>query len=131
MEEDGFFDYSALMHCAVYALLRKGVVVYIGQSKSTAQRLATHCGKRKGRPRKVGFTQKIPVGFAFDAIWVRPCMLGELSTIEVAMIKKYQPKYNQKHMPAPPPIALEMLIDLMPTYQMPKPTPEPRSWRRL
>jgi hypothetical protein len=135
MEEDGFFDFSVLMHCAVYALLRKGTVVYIGQSRSVGERLQTHCRKRKGGAKKVGFTKKIPVGFAFDAIWVRPCMMGELDELERMMIRKYEPKYNQRHMPAKPPIALDMLIDMMPMVStMPPPPPMVRpnaSWRRL
>jgi excinuclease UvrABC nuclease subunit len=130
----GFADLTVLMHCAVYALVRKGEVVYIGQSKSVGERLRTHCRQRKGGVRKSGmFSNRIKVGFAFDSIWVRSCMLGELDELERSMIKRFQPKHNVKHMPPPPSISLEMLIDMMPTYPMLPAMMEPRrpSWRRL
>lgn len=134
LEDDGFIDVSIMMHCVVYMLVRKGTVVYVGQSKVPLQRLATHWRAKKGNPRKVGFTQKIPVGFAFDAVWVQGCMLNELNGIEAAMIRKYQPKYNQKLMPIKPPVALEMLLDLMPSMALIVELPQPRQtapWRRL
>ncbi len=134
LADDGFLDFSGLMHCAVYALVRQGKVVYIGQSKSVGERLMTHWRKRKGGVRKSGlYKHRIVVGITFDAVWVRLCMLRELDDLEIAMIKKYQPKHNVKHMPPKPSISLDMLVDMMPLYPLLPPAPERRvsSWRRL
>jgi excinuclease UvrABC nuclease subunit len=133
MELEGFVNYSALLHCGVYALVKRKEVVYIGQSKSIGERLRTHWRQRKGGSRKVGFAKRVMVGIAFDEIWVQACMLGELDTLEAAMIKKYQPKFNVRHMPPKPSIDLQMLIEMMPSPCL-TPQPEPRqnaSWRRL
>jgi len=139
MEEDGFVDFSALLHCAVYALVRKGVVVYIGQSKMLCNRLYNHCHNRGKKPtKKPWYGTAVYNGVMFDAIWVRPCMLAELSLLEVQMIRKYQPKYNVNHKERPKPdISLEALLATMPPVLMQSapllpPCPEPRShWRRL
>jgi len=48
MQEEGFLDFSALLHCGVYMLLRSGKVVYVGQSKSLCARIHTHYTKRRG-----------------------------------------------------------------------------------
>ncbi len=133
MEVDGFVEISFMLHCAVYALLRRGEVVYIGQSKKPLTRVYSHANARgKLEPWKAGYRQR-KVGFAFDRIWIRPCMLKELDEVEAAMIRKYQPKYNTKHVPPKPSISLDMLVDMMPTYPLLPPAPERRvsSWRRL
>lgn len=119
LEDDGFVDFSVLMHCAVYALVRRGVVVYVGKSKSVGERTQSHIRlRRKSGVKRTGmFANRMIAGIQFDEIWVRKCMLGELDELEIAMIKKYQPKYNQHHNPtsqrqvkAPPPIELAVLL---------------------
>jgi len=51
-------------------------------------------------PLPVGYnTQK--KGVNFDDIWVWPCMLGQLDTLEVHLIRQYVPKYNVKDKPNP------------------------------
>jgi len=51
-------------------------------------------------PLPVGYnTQKR--GISFDDIWVWPCMLGQLDTLEVHLIRKYVPRYNVKDKPNP------------------------------
>lgn len=136
LEDDGFLDFTVLMHCAIYALVRRGVVVYIGQSKSVGERMQTHIRKRKGGVRKSGYYSQMKVGFSFDAIWICECMFGELDKLEEALIKKYQPKYNQKLMPAKPSLDLQMLIEMMPAVCMQPQSDslQPRQtapWRRL
>jgi len=39
VEEYGFFEYFKLMHCGVYALVKKGQVVYVGKSKQPMMRI--------------------------------------------------------------------------------------------
>jgi excinuclease UvrABC nuclease subunit len=118
VEEDGFADFSVLLHCAVYALVRRGVVVYVGQSKSTGERLVTHIrGRKKSTVKRTGYfgSNRMVSGFTFDQIWVRPCMLSELDTVEKEMIQKYQPKYNARLKGSAPPIALaDLLQSLVP-----------------
>lgn len=118
LEDDGFVDFTVLMHCGVYALVRRGVVVYIGKSKSVGERTQSHIRlRRKSAIKRTGlFSNQMIAGIQFDEIWVRRCMLGELDALEIAMIKKYQPKYNMRHNPArqPPPIELgELLKELI------------------
>ncbi len=42
MEEHGFMDVTKLIHCGVYALVRKEEVVYVGKSKQPLMRIHTH-----------------------------------------------------------------------------------------
>lgn len=99
LEDDGFIKISQVLHCAVYALVKKGEVVYIGKSKKPLQRIATH---NDGRKVKASIT---PAGIptvpriSFDDVWILGCMLGQLDTLERTMIKKYRPKYNHYHNP--------------------------------
>src|SRR5216684_2207210 len=126
-EEEGFIDVTVFMHCGVYMLIRRGEVVYVGQSKSVGERIRTHIRQRKGGARNSGlFHNKVKVGFAFDSIMVKGCMLGELDNLERAMIKKYQPKYNVLHKNPKPLMDLQMLLDMMPPVLMLPPNPEPR-----
>jgi hypothetical protein len=135
MQEEGFVNISPLLHCAVYALVYRRVVVYIGQSKTPSERIRTHIRQRKGGVKKSGlYSNRITVGFKFDEVWLRPCMLSELDNVEIAMIKKFQPKYNVKHKDVVrPEISLEQILATMPPMMFPinPPCPEPRAWRRF
>lgn len=134
MVGEGFVDVSFLLHCAVYALLRKGEVVYVGQSKRPMTRIYSHVHKRgKLSPWKPGIRER-KVGFAFDGIWVRPCMLSELDGLEQEMIRKYQPKHNKNYNGILKiPVELRTLIENMPIYPILPPCGEPRrrSWSRI
>lgn len=101
MQPTETISFKALLHCGVYALVRRGTVVYVGKSKKLWIRLYAHCNARgKMLPLPVGYnTQKR--GVNFDDIWVWPCMLGQLDTLEVHLIRKYVPKYNVKDKPNP------------------------------
>jgi GIY-YIG catalytic domain len=93
--EDGFISVEFMLHCGVYMLARRGVVVYVGQSKLLCRRVLEHWRKRGAKPAKRSYYgTSVYNGAVFDDVWIRPCMLGELDSIEAAMIKKYQPKYN-------------------------------------
>jgi hypothetical protein len=116
---DGFVDCTAILNCAIYALVRKGCVVYVGQSRSAHARISTHCRMRRKRAAREGAKNSI-AGIAFDEIWVRQCTLGQLDILEAAMIKKHQPKHNTIYKPPVPPMPLEELMRLVPTL----PTPE-------
>lgn len=129
MEEPGFIDAGYLLHCGVYMLLRRREVVYVGQSKSLHRRLGEHINRRGKKPARTSYygTSEY-AGMMFDDILVRPCMLGDLTEIEIAMIRKYQPKYNVKGKKLKPDISIEELIQLMPMPAIaealqPKPVP--------
>jgi len=51
VEEYGFLNISKLMHCGVYALVKKGQVVYVGKSKQPMMRIYTHV---RNRGKKLG-----------------------------------------------------------------------------
>jgi hypothetical protein len=70
--------------------------------------------RRKRAPRE-GAKNSI-AGIAFDEIWVRQCTLGQLDILEAAMIKKHQPKHNTIYQPPVPPMPIEELMRLVPTY---------------
>lgn len=93
MEEDGFFDFSDIMHAGIYALTWRGEVVYVGQSAKLFQRLYVHCSSRL-RHRKVTMGKKTIKGSVFDGICILPCLESDLDRIEREMILKYQPRYN-------------------------------------
>jgi hypothetical protein len=96
MEDDGFIEVGGLLTAAVYALMSRGVVVYIGQSTIPLIRIMQHrlrSGERIGK-RKMGRGIE---RFPFDRIMIRTCTLNEINKLEREMIVKYQPKYNIHH----------------------------------
>lgn len=97
MLEEGFIDVSQILDVGVYILLRCGIVVYVGQSRSMVRRIASH---------KAGSSKKWVVGkgfgIIFDKVFVYPCTLDKLDAMEQALIKKYEPRYNVRHNPRPP-----------------------------
>lgn len=123
LEEDGFFDFSALMRSAIYALVRRGEVVYVGQSVSPIARIYGH---------QQGWSRRLPKrkvkGIVFDEIWIRPCHQFRLDDVEQEFIRKYQPKHNVRHKPRPGSLDLaeimKAITPLMPT------APEPRTYIR-
>ena len=129
LELEGFVDFSALLKPAVYALVRRGEVVYVGQSVEPIARVYTH---RSGWHRKVkiiaGRVKKVK-GIVFDAIWLMSCSQSQLDSLEVEMIRKYQPRHNIKDKPRPVPLDLaevmRALAPIMPTAS------EPRIRRRI
>ena len=44
---DGFIEVTPILGVGVYALLRDGVVVYVGQSKKMLQRISAHKLRRR------------------------------------------------------------------------------------
>lgn len=109
-EEEGFIDISFILHCAVYALLQNGKVVYVGQTKQPLTRLYAHANARgKLEPWKAGYRTR-KVGFKFDSMWVMPCLLRDLDRLEMEQIEKYQPKHNVRGKKPNPPLDLSLLM---------------------
>lgn len=107
---EGFANVSWILKSGVYALLKNGVVIYIGQSKGMISRIATHRSqwgaKSRGKPSPDWMPTK---GILFDEVWVRPCSLDVLDELEREMIDLYKPKFNTRLKPPGPIKALTTL----------------------
>lgn len=96
MQLDGFTSVSEILGPGIYALIRRGVVIYIGKSKSLYQRIYAHRTTASRAARGKSIPTWLPAkGFVFDEVWVRPCRLEDLDRLEAEMIAKYRPKFNQ------------------------------------
>jgi len=96
---DGFTDGSVLLRAGVYALLWRGLVVYVGQSKCLLSRLAAH---RSNMGRKGPAPSWAPLSMRrmqFDEFQYLPCAPDDLDDIEVEMINRYRPRYNVHYKP--------------------------------
>lgn len=96
MELEGFTDASAFLRSGVYALCKKGQVIYVGKSKAMIARVNAHrraYADRKKRESWVTEVLGIP-GLHFDEVHVLPCPLHLLDALERQMIDKYKPRYN-------------------------------------
>lgn len=105
---EGFIDVSDVLRSGVYALVRNGVVVYIGQSKKMLARIAAHRSNwgRKSVPAWMPVSIR---GVLFDEVFVLPCRIEDLDRVERAMIDLYKPKYNIA-LKAPGPTAQQISI---------------------
>lgn len=105
---DGFVDVSVMLMPGVYALVRGGVVVYVGQSKRPLARVATHKSNwgRKAMPAWMPASLR---GVLFDEVHVLPCRLEELDRAEAAMIELYKPRYNIR-IKSPTPVEFTHLL---------------------
>lgn len=90
---EGFIDVSAILRCGIYALVREGVVVYVGQSKKMLARVSAHKSNwgRKSMPAWMPASLR---GVLFDEVHVLPCRVEDLDQLECALIDLYKPKFN-------------------------------------
>ena len=107
---EGFIDVSAILRCGVYALVREGVVVYVGQSKKMLQRVSAHKSNwgRKAMPAWMPVSLR---GVLFDEVHVLPCRVEDLDRLERALIDLYKPKYNTQ-LKAPTPTTTPMTLTI-------------------
>lgn len=92
---DGFINVSAILSAGVYALVRDGVVVYVGQSKRMLTRVSAH----KSNWGKKNVPAWLPAsirGVLFDEVHVLPCRVEALDELEAIVINLYKPRYNIK-----------------------------------
>lgn len=100
---EGFVNLSAALKPGVYALVKEGVVVYVGQSKKPLSRIEAH-RSLWGRKKAPGW---LPIrGILFDEVHVLPCRVEDLDEVERALIDLYKPKFNIK-LKTPLPVACE------------------------
>lgn len=118
---EGFVDVSAILRCGIYALVRDGVVVYVGQSKRMLSRISAHKSNwgRKSMPAWMPVSLR---GVLFDEVHVLPCRVEDLDQLERALINLYKPRYN---------IALKQPTPVEIARLMPQPRPQPRFERRI
>lgn len=131
LHEEGFIDVTDILESGVYMLLLKGLVVYVGQSKCMANRIYTHLSARHKR-KQSGWQKLKPI--PFDGVYICPCGVEELDSIEREMIAKYNPRYNTKHRTTPRvPIALASVVQQIMTHRRiasPSAAPRPQIDRR-
>jgi len=90
---EGFVNVSAMLRPGVYALIKDGAVVYIGQSVKPLSRVEAH-RSLWGRKKAPGW---LPIrGILFDEVHVLSCRVEDLDTVERTLIDLYKPKFNIK-----------------------------------
>jgi hypothetical protein len=100
---EGFVNASVLLKPGVYALLKEGIVVYIGQSIRPLSRVEAH-RSLWGRKKAPGW---LPIrGILFDEVHVLPCRVEQLDEVERTLIDLYKPKFNIK-LKTPHPTSVE------------------------
>lgn len=118
---EGFINISVSLKPGIYALLREGVVVYIGQSKKPLSRIEAHRSLGARRNAAPGW---LPIkGIPFDEVHVLPCRVEDLDVLEAAMINLYKPKFNVK-LKSPQPVSLS-------DWVCPPPNGAPAIYRRF
>ena len=120
---EGFVDVSAILSAGVYALVRDGVVVYVGQSKRMLTRVSAH-KSNWGKKSVPAWLPPSCRGILFDEVHVLPCRIEDLDVIEARMINLYKPRYNIK-IKTPDPVAIAHLFATNPGV------PPPRFERRI
>src|ERR1700722_2637246 len=100
LKSEGFEQLNwAASPVGVYCLLRKGKVVYVGQSESVYRRLAEHHFARIRKKRK-GFMETISPNdirarkIEFDQAMVKWCSVMQLDSIEQELIRQFRPEHN-------------------------------------
>lgn len=121
MQLEGFTDVSTILQGGVYALVHRGVVVYVGKSKVMLGRVYTH-RVAWGKKSKASIGLKPQKGILFDAVWIRPCPLIDIDAIESAMINLYKPRYNDRLRNGLP-VDISALIQSLVGVQMSSPRP--------
>ena len=94
MQFEGFTDVSVLLKPGIYILCKRGVVIYVGKSKSLYSRIYTHRNlSRKGRKVPSWMPQSVK-GIVFDEVHVQYCHVDQIDKLEADTIEKFKPKYN-------------------------------------
>jgi excinuclease UvrABC nuclease subunit len=94
VEIEGFTSAGQILRSGVYILVHRGVIVYIGKSKSMLGRIYAHRSMWGTKAkRRVDY---LPKGILFDDVFIRPCPVDLLDELEFEMINIYKPRLNIK-----------------------------------
>lgn len=111
MHLDGFDDVSVILSPGVYALVKQGIVIYVGKSRSMYSRIYTHRTTANRAKKGKDIPSWLPVkGFVFDQVFVRKCRLEELDDLEAQMINRYKPRYNESLKTSLRPTAIPLTV---------------------
>src|SRR5437868_1713408 len=123
---EGLVEVTPILRAGVYALVRGGVVVYVGQGQRMLPRIEAHRGNwgRRWVPAWMPASMR---GVLFDQVFVLPCRVEDLDRIERGMIDLYKPRYNIA-LKAPGVTKTQMEIQLPSGARVPfnQPQPTPR-----
>lgn len=125
---EGFVDVSAIVRPGVYALVREGAVVYVGQGKRPSARIEAH-RSNWGRKAVPAWMPQSLRGILFDEAWVMPCRVEDLDRLERALIDLYKPRYNVRLKP-PTPCEVPMTLHKGELSVGLNPRPAPRMFER-
>lgn len=92
---EGFEDCSTLLRSGIYILVKRGVVIYVGKSKSLYSRIYTHKHFANRGAKGKAIPSWLPVkGMQFDEVHIRYVHVDDLDRVEAETINKYKPHYN-------------------------------------
>ena len=92
---EGFENCSTLLRSGIYVLVRRGVVIYVGKSKSLYSRIYTHKHFANRGAKGKAIPSWLPVkGMQFDEVHIRYVHVDDLDRVEAETINKYKPHYN-------------------------------------
>lgn len=96
MQLEGFSDVSQVLQSGVYALVKKGVVIYVGKAKRLEARISAHRSVARTAARGGRIPHWMPIrGFVFDQVFVRCVHVDSLDAVEREMIELYKPRFNE------------------------------------
>jgi excinuclease UvrABC nuclease subunit len=92
---EGFENCSTLLRSGIYVLVKRGVVIYVGKSKSLYSRIYTHKHFANRGAKGKAVPSWLPVkGMQFDEVHIRYVHVDDLDRVEAETINKYKPHYN-------------------------------------
>lgn len=92
---DGFENCSTLLRSGIYILVKRGVVIYVGKSKTLYSRIYTHKHFANRGAKGKAIPSWLPVkGMQFDEVHIKYVHVDQLDAEEAAAINKYKPHYN-------------------------------------
>ena len=130
---EGFTDVTPLLRAGVYALARRGTVIYIGKSKSLYARIYAHRNLANRAQRGYKVPTWFPAslkGIVFDEVHIRPCRLEDLDSLEAQLINLFKPKFNLA-VKNQTPVRLPHALTIAGIVLQPNAAPRPQITRRL
>lgn len=97
---EGAVDVSQILGAGCYLLLFYEEIVYVGKARNLLKRIYAHRNLwERSRERRFALRGMKPI--RFTGVMVIPCKEYDLDRMEQELIRRYRPKYNEKHKPLP------------------------------